>query len=178
MFVVLGGLSACSSPQPQTFTLEELAQYNGQNGAKAYIAVNGKVYDVTRIGAWEGGVHNGVVAGTDASEVINQAPHGTSVLKNLRVVGTLIIDEDPDEDPDDELRVFTLTELAQYNGQNGNKAYIAVDGKVYDVTSIGAWNGGTHNGIVAGTDASAFIGTAPHGRSVLEGLTIVGELSK
>lgn len=177
VLLILGGLTACSSPEPQTFTLEELAQYNGQNGNKAYIAVDGKVYDVSRIGEWAGGVHNGITAGTDASDFINQAPHGTSVLKNLRVVGTLLVDEDPDEDPDDELKTFTLDELAQFNGQNGAKAYIAVDGKVYDVTPIGAWTGGTHNGIVAGTDASAFINQAPHGRSVLEDLTVVGELN-
>ena len=174
--LVLGGLSACSSSEPQTFTLQELAQYNGQNGQKAYIAVDGKVYDVSRIGEWEGGVHNGIVAGTDASDFIDQAPHGTSVLKNLRVVGTLVDDDEPDDEPSDELRAFTLEELAQFNGQNGQKAYIAVDGKVYDVTSIGAWTGGTHNGIVAGTDASSFIGQAPHGRSVLEDLMIVGQL--
>lgn len=174
--LVLGGLSACASPEPQTFTLETLAQFDGQNGNKAYIAVDGKVYDVSRIGAWEGGVHNGIVAGTDASEFINQAPHGTSVLKNLRVVGTLRVDEDPDDDPDDELKTFTLDELAQFNGQNGSKAYIAVDGKVYDVSAIGAWTGGTHNGIVAGTDASSFINQAPHGRSVLEDLPVVGQL--
>jgi predicted heme/steroid binding protein len=177
VLLILGGLTACASPEPQTFTLEELAQYDGQNGNKAYIAVDGKVYDVSRIGEWAGGVHNGITAGTDASDFINQAPHGTSVLKNLRVVGTLIIDEDPDDDTDDELKVFTLTELAQFNGQNGAKAYIAVDGKVYDVTAIGAWTGGTHNGIVAGTDASSFIAQAPHGRSVLEDLPVVGELS-
>ena len=176
LLLVLGGLTACSSAEPQTFTLDDLAQHDGQNGAKAYIAVNGKVYDVSRIGEWAGGVHNGVVAGTDASEFINQAPHGTSVLKNLRVVGILVIEEDPDDDPDVELKTFTLDELAQFNGQNGNKAYIAVDGKVYDVTSIGAWAGGTHNGIVAGTDATEAIATAPHGRSVLDNLTIVGRL--
>ena len=178
LLLVLGGLTACSSAEPQTFTLDELAQYNGQNGAKAYIAVNGKVYDVSRIGEWAGGVHNGVVAGTDASEFINQAPHGTSVLKNLRVVGTLMVDEANVEnnDPSQAVRTFTLDELAQFNGQNGNKAYIAVDGKVYDVTSIGAWSGGTHNGIVAGTDATEAIATAPHGRSVLDNLTIVGRL--
>lgn len=175
--LALGGLTACSSTELPSFTLDELAQYDGQNGAKAYIAVNGKVYDVSRIGEWAGGVHNGVVAGTDASALINQAPHGTSVLKNLRVVGTLIVDEpDNDDEPTDELRTFTLDELAQFDGQNGNKAYIAVDGTVYDVTSIGAWAGGTHNGITAGTDATVAIATAPHGRSVLEDLTIVGTL--
>ncbi len=173
--LILSGLSACSSPEPQTFTLAELAQYDGQNGAKAYIAVDGNVYDVSRIGEWKGGVHNGITAGTDATAFIDQAPHGRSVLKNLRIVGTLV-QEDPVGNPSDELRTFTLEALSQYNGQNGAKAYIAIDGLVYDVSDIGAWTGGTHNGIVAGTDASSAILTSPHGKGVLDDLPVVGKL--
>ena len=33
-------------------------------------------------------------------------------------------------------------DLAKYNGQNGNPAYVAVIGKVYDVTDSPAWTGG------------------------------------
>lgn len=74
----------------KTFTLEELAQYNGQNGQPAYVAINGTVYDVTNIPEWAGGMHqNGLTAGQDLSEYINSAPHGTSVLQNLPVVGEL-----------------------------------------------------------------------------------------
>lgn len=31
----------------QTFTRDELRKYNGQNGAAAYIAIDGIIYDVT-----------------------------------------------------------------------------------------------------------------------------------
>ena len=31
---------------------------------------------------------------------------------------------------------FTRTELAQYNGQNGKPAYVAVNNTVYDVTPV------------------------------------------
>ena len=31
----------------KTFTRDELRKYNGQNGADAYIAIDGIVYDVT-----------------------------------------------------------------------------------------------------------------------------------
>lgn len=73
-----------------TFTLEELAEYNGKNGASAYVAVNGVVYDVTGIDAWKDGEHkSGVVAGTDATEAIMQSPHGEQVLAELPVVGKL-----------------------------------------------------------------------------------------
>ena len=34
---------------------------------------------------------------------------------------------------------FNQTELAKYNGQGGQPAYVAVDGVVYDVTGVAAW---------------------------------------
>lgn len=72
------------------FTLEELAEYNGKNGAKAYVAVNGTVYDVTDVDEWSNGEHkNGVVAGTDATQAIEGSPHGEQVLAELPVVGKL-----------------------------------------------------------------------------------------
>jgi predicted heme/steroid binding protein len=77
----------------------------------------------------------------------------------------------------EELREFTLEELAQYNGKDGNPAYVAVNGKVYDVTDVPAWRGGSHQGeVVAGIDATAFISQSPHGASVLNGLKVVGTL--
>ena len=44
---------------------------------------------------------------------------------------------------------FNQTELAKYNGQNGQPAYVAVDGVVYDVTGVAAWAGGKHHGNLA-----------------------------
>jgi predicted heme/steroid binding protein len=86
---VTGTTSASTQSSQPTFTLKELAQYNGQNGAKAYVACNGKVYDVTDVPQWNNGGHHGHVAGTDLTDVISQSPHGDSVLQNLTVVGTL-----------------------------------------------------------------------------------------
>lgn len=93
-------VSACSNDQTSTgsdvtaetsrvFTLEELASYDGQNGNEAYVAVDGVVYDVTDVPAWTGGEHNNNYAGQDLTEAIKKAPHGTSKLKGLTVVGTL-----------------------------------------------------------------------------------------
>lgn len=73
----------------QEFTLEELAAYNGKDGNKAYIAVDGKVYDVTDSPAWANGGHNGFEAGQDLTEAIKKAPHGLKVLDSLTQVGTL-----------------------------------------------------------------------------------------
>ena len=90
LVMVLGlGLASCSTPGTQKFTVEELATYDGKNGNKAYIAVSGKVYDVTNVGEWNNGSHQGVSAGKDLTQVIGDAPHGKSVLDNLKIVGTL-----------------------------------------------------------------------------------------
>ena len=51
-------------------------------------------------------------------------------------------------------KIFTLDELKNYDGKEGRKAYIAVDGVVYDVTNVAAWQGGTHHGNNAGNDDS------------------------
>ena len=47
-------------------------------------------------------------------------------------------------------RVFTVSELAKYNGKNGTKSYISVGGIVYDVTGVSKWSGGNHYGVTAG----------------------------
>lgn len=78
------------TPLIKTFTLEELAQYNGKDGQPAYVAINGVVYDVTDVSEWADGMHkNGLTAGQDLSTFINSAPHGTSVLQSLPIVGEL-----------------------------------------------------------------------------------------
>lgn len=75
----------------QTFTKEELAKFDGQNGQPAYVAVNGTVYDVSGKKAWAGGKHHGHVAGQDLTNaLLNDSPHGDKVLKDLPVVGKLI----------------------------------------------------------------------------------------
>lgn len=71
-------------------------------------------------------------------------------------------------------KTFTLTELARYNGRDGQPAYVAVDGVVYDMTSI--FIGGYHHGYSAGADLSAAF-HAQHYDSYLSSLTIAGYLN-
>ncbi|EZH66633.1 MULTISPECIES: cytochrome b5 domain-containing protein [Geomicrobium] len=81
-----------ATDEGQVFTLEELEEYDGQDGNDAYVAVDGVVYDVTGVDAWEGGEHapaGGLEAGGDRTEEIEAAPHGTDVLEDLPTVGTL-----------------------------------------------------------------------------------------
>lgn len=93
-----------------------------------------------------------------------------------------VIEEDPivsvEEDQDDEL-VLTLEELSKYDGQDGNKAYIAVDGVIYDVTDSGPWGDGSHNGFTAGKDLSKEIKEiSPHGIAKLENVLEIGTLTE
>jgi len=71
-------------------TRAELKQFNGLNGAKAYIAYNGTVYDVTNSYLWANGDHKGMhKAGEDLTGMLKDAPHGQGVFSDLIVVGTL-----------------------------------------------------------------------------------------
>ncbi|MFH1511967.1 MAG: cytochrome b5 domain-containing protein [Bacillota bacterium] len=75
--------------------------------------------------------------------------------------------------------VFTLDEFAKFDGKNGNPAYIAVDGVIYDVTNVPQWRNGDHNGFTAGHDLTEEIkNISPHGLSKLTGLPVVGKLAE
>ncbi len=80
------------------------------------------------------------------------------------------------EDPGNGLLELTLEQLAQFDGKNGNKAYIAVNGVIYDVTDSSLWPNGSHNGYQAGQDLTTFIMSSPHGLSTLSRIPIVGTL--
>lgn len=72
------------------FTAEDLAKYTGKDGNPAYVAYEGKVYDVSNIPAWKNGIHqNQFEAGKDYTDILNnQAPHSPENLtKNAPIVG-------------------------------------------------------------------------------------------
>jgi len=72
---------------------------------------------------------------------------------------------------------LTLDELSKYNGKDGNPAYIAVDGVIYDVTESKMWKDGEHNGYTAGKDLTEEIKkVSPHGTSVLKKMKEVGKI--
>ncbi len=72
---------------------------------------------------------------------------------------------------------LTLAELAKYNGKDGNPAYVAVDGIIYDVSAYPKWKNGDHNGYSAGNDLTEIIKTkSPHGVAKLNGVPVVGKL--
>ena len=155
-----------SAQAAKTFTIQELAQYNGQNGTPAYVAVNGVVYDLTKVPEWNGGRHfcAQAVAGKDISFLWNLVPRShrdPKFLARFPVAGKMsaaqprnrqsTIPGQPAKGP-----VFTLQQLAKYNGQHGTPAYVAVNGIVYDLTKVPEWKNGRHfcAQAVAGKDIS------------------------
>jgi predicted heme/steroid binding protein len=77
---------AASAATPKVMSATQLKAFDGKNGHKAYVALNGKVYDVTNIDEWKGGKHyKGMVAGTDLTPYISQSPHGAKIVNELEL---------------------------------------------------------------------------------------------
>ena len=76
---------------------------------------------------------------------------------------------------------FTLEELAEHDGTNGNDCYVAVDGDVYLIEGFVLWQMGQHvpsNGKAScGYDLTEVIEESPHGRSKLQLLQKIGTLA-
>jgi predicted heme/steroid binding protein len=76
--------------EQRTFTVDELAQFDGKHGRPAYIAFGGKVYDVTASAMWENGEHEDEhSAGVDLTDDEEFAPHNEDVLAPFPIVGML-----------------------------------------------------------------------------------------
>jgi predicted heme/steroid binding protein len=73
------------------FTIKELEEYTGKNGKPAYVAYQGKVYDISQSGLWGSGEHMGMHhAGKDITEEMEIAPHGEEVFEKVKLLGTLV----------------------------------------------------------------------------------------
>jgi len=82
--------------------------------------------------------------------------------------------KDDFEESDKRQRKFTLEELSKYNGMGGNAAYVAINGIVYDVSSIQSWAGGFHYSVSAGSDATEYFNTCHGDSKILDKLPKVG----
>jgi predicted heme/steroid binding protein len=72
-------------------TKQELEQNDGRNGKPAYLAYNGKVYDVSDSSFWLDGEHLGMHnAGKDLTEELEMAPHREENLQRVKLVGDLV----------------------------------------------------------------------------------------
>ncbi len=140
------------------WTIDELAYFDGREGRPAYVAVYGVVYDVSE--TWPTGSHRGFSAGTEITDPIQGAPHEMLVLDKLPVVGAVVSHK------------LTLEELRVYDGRDGRRGFVAVNGVVYDVSKT--WPTGSHRGFSAGTDIAEAIKGSVHEMDVLGKLPIVG----
>lgn len=71
------------------FTLDELSKYDGSIGKPAYAAVSGIVYDISRVPAWGGGTHFGLIAGRDLTAEFKKCHDSSAILDNIPKVGVL-----------------------------------------------------------------------------------------
>jgi predicted heme/steroid binding protein/uncharacterized membrane protein len=77
------------------------------------------------------------------------------------------------------MKELTSEALATFNGKDRQPAYIAFQGKVYDVSGSPLWAKGTHMlRHLAGQDLTSSISAAPHGLEVFERYPQIGVLKK
>lgn len=74
------------------FKPEDMSAFSGKDGAPAYVAYEGKVYDVSGSKLWKTGKH---MMRHNAGQVLDgqmaAAPHGPEMLERLPQVGNLVI---------------------------------------------------------------------------------------
>ena len=74
---------------------------------------------------------------------------------------------------------LTLSELANFDGQEGRPAHVAFKDRIYDVTESKRWKNGSHmKRHQAGADLTDSLAQAPHGEDKILAMPEVGELSK
>ena len=67
-----------------------LAAFDGKEGRKGLVAVDGKLYDVSASRLWKEGVHmRKHSAGQDLTEALKAAPHGAEVMERVLAAGSL-----------------------------------------------------------------------------------------
>lgn len=82
-----------SQPSSATtvYTADSIKQYDGKNGHRCLVAVNGTVYEISGKSLWQNGQHTPsdgqAYCGADLTEAIKHSPHGTSKLEELPKVG-------------------------------------------------------------------------------------------
>ncbi len=77
------------------------------------------------------------------------------------------------------MKNFLPAELAEANGATDSVTLVAVDGRVYDLSTSKKWVHGKHmNRHSAGKDLTSEITAAPHGKEVLERFPMIGEYQK
>ena len=89
-----GDTAVVTETADRSFTLEELARYDGKNGNDCLVAVDGEVYLIEGFDLWKDGEHlpseGSARCGLNVTEVMDEeAPHGRIKLRLLKKVGVL-----------------------------------------------------------------------------------------
>lgn len=105
-----------------------------------------------------GGTSTSATASQSSGSILNASTMGTQTVSSTQS------------------KVWTYESLSAYNGKNGQPAYIAVDGIIYDVSALGSWSTGTHHGVTAGQDVTTQFASSPHSRSILQQAVIIGQI--
>lgn len=75
----------------ERLSIEELQQFDGKEGQPTYVAVHGKIYDLSGSRLWKGGTHaRKHLAGADLTDALKKAPHGIEKLQGFPVVGEVV----------------------------------------------------------------------------------------
>lgn len=69
------------------YTLQQLAQRNGQDRDEVWVAYQGVIYDVKKSRLWRNGNHYEHWAGQDLTEELADAPHNANVFDKFEAVG-------------------------------------------------------------------------------------------
>lgn len=87
-------------PRKRDLTAAELSSFTGRDGAPAYFAYQGTIYDATGSALWRKGSHMGKhQAGFDLTDMLKLAPHGEERVVPLPVVGKLAGEGAPGRKP-------------------------------------------------------------------------------
>jgi predicted heme/steroid binding protein len=79
--------------------------------------------------------------------------------------------------PETQEPVITQEELMMNNGKNGNPAYVAVNGVVYNMSDVPSWAAANHFGLAAGQDLTEeFLACHANQAIILSRLQEVGRL--
>lgn len=111
-------------------------------------------------------------------KAMNQPVHQQTEPLPLQMEVAPMIETPPPQQPTvlGNQTTFTLQELSKYDGKNGNSAYVAVNGTVYNVTNNATWAAATHFGLTAGKDLTNEFASCHAGQPILNKLKVVGKL--
>jgi predicted heme/steroid binding protein len=86
-------------PEGGVFDPVTLSAFDGKEDRPAFVAVNDRVYDMTGLKLWRSGLHMKHHSGTDLTEALSKAPHGSEKLEGVRVAGEYDASRKPPRTP-------------------------------------------------------------------------------